>query len=61
PFTIGFTTPKEGAVLAVDNSGGREAKIKPCWKNSLPAGFPAVVVLKAKRGTGAVGARLYVK
>lgn len=50
-----------GAVLAVDNSGGREAKIKPCWKNSLPAGFPAVVVLKAKRGTGAVGARLYVK
>ena len=49
------------ATIAVDNSGGREAKIKPCWKNVFPAGFPASVVLKARRGTGAIGAQLYVK
>ena len=49
------------ATIAVDNSSGREASIKPCWKNALPAGFPATVVIKATRGTGAIGAQLYEK
>ncbi|MEZ4226654.1 MAG: hypothetical protein R3B13_37245 [Polyangiaceae bacterium] len=50
-----------GATIAVDNSMGREASIKPCWKNALPAGFPATVVMKATRGTGALGGQVFVK
>lgn len=53
--------PALNAVLAVDNTSGAEAAIKPCWKNVFPVGFPARVVITAKQGAGAVGAQVYSK
>lgn len=50
-----------GATVSVDNSTGREAAISPCWNNAFPVGFPASVVVKATRGTGAILAQVYVK
>jgi hypothetical protein len=57
----GFTVPLPGPVIAVDSNSGPEAAISPCWKNPFPLGFPAVVVLKATRGSGPVGGQIFVK
>lgn len=53
--------PLPSPVIAVSTGSGPETAISPCWKNPTPIGFPAVVVLKAKRGAGAIGAQVYVK
>lgn len=49
------------APIAVDNTSGAEAAIKPCYKNVLPVPLVAKVLLKATRGAGAVAGRVYVK
>jgi hypothetical protein len=38
--------------------GGKAAG---CWRNPLPIGGPAKVVLKAARGAGMAAAQVYVK
>jgi hypothetical protein len=57
----GFTVPLPGPVIAVDSTSGPQAAVSPCWKNPFPLGFPAVVVIKATRGGGPVGAQIFVK
>jgi hypothetical protein len=47
--------------IAVDNTSGADAAIKPCYKNILPVPLVANVWLKASRGGGAVAGRVYVK
>jgi hypothetical protein len=49
------------APIAVDNTTGAEAAIKPCYKNVLPVPLVAKVLLKATHGAGAVAGRVYVK
>lgn len=49
------------ATIAVDNTSGPEAAIKPCYKNVLPIPLVSKVLLKATRGAGAVAGRVYVK
>lgn len=53
--------PLPGPVIAVSTGNGPETAISPCWKNPTPISFPAVVIVKAKQGAGAVGAQVYVK
>jgi hypothetical protein len=53
--------PLPGPVIAVDSNTGPEAAVSPCWKNPFPLSFPAVVVLKATRGSGPIGGQTFVK
>jgi hypothetical protein len=53
--------PGLGTLIAVDNSVGQEAAITPCYRNAFPIGFPAQVLVKATRGAGGLGARVYMK
>lgn len=53
--------PLPGPVIAVDSGSGSSASITPCYKNAFPLPFAATLVVKATRGSGAVGAQVYVK
>lgn len=53
--------PPPAPPIAVDNTTGADAAIKPCYKNVLPVPLVAKVLLKATHGAGAVAGRVYVK
>ena len=52
-------------VLAQSTGSGPSAvvggKASGCWKNPLPIGGPAQVVLRATRGAGMIAAQVYAK
>jgi hypothetical protein len=51
----------QGTPLAVDNTTGPEAAVAPCYKNVLMIAIPATVTIKATRGSGGVGAQIFLK
>jgi hypothetical protein len=57
--------PLPPTVVAQSNGQGPQAtlggKAAGCWKNPLPIGGPAKIVLKATRGAGMAAAQIYVK
>lgn len=57
--------PLPPTVVAQSNTQGPQAtlggKAAGCWKNPLPIGGPAKIVIRATRGSGIAGAQIYAK
>jgi hypothetical protein len=61
----GQVMPLPPTVLAQDNTTGPTAvlggKAAGCWKNPVPMGMPAKIILRVTKGSGMAAARVYVK